>query len=62
MEYQKSRKQDPLDLIDGCTDGTECPDAAWCREYTPHTCPLCNDQFEMEPETPLDEVLKLFGG
>jgi hypothetical protein len=48
---------DPLDYIDGCMDGTECPDADLCREERPEGCPLLDDEFELDPEVPLDKVI-----
>ena len=41
---------DPLDHIDGCMDGTECPDAHWCREYKPEGCPLLDEIVDVDPE------------
>jgi hypothetical protein len=49
---------DPLAYIDGCMDGTECPDADICREEQPEGCPLLDSEFELEPELPLDRVIK----
>jgi hypothetical protein len=51
---------DPLDYIDGCMDGTCCPDADICREDKPEGCPLLDDEFIMEPEMPLDKLIKMF--
>jgi hypothetical protein len=51
-------RHDPLDAIDGCMDGTTCPDARWCRKHKPEICPLLDDQFELDPEVPLDKVIK----
>jgi len=49
---------DPLDYIDGCMDGTECPDADTCREDKPEGCPLLDDEFNLEPEMPLTSVIR----
>jgi hypothetical protein len=49
---------DPLQYIDGCMDGTECPDADICREEKPEGCPLLDDQFELDAEVPLDKLIK----
>ena len=49
---------DPLDYIDGCMDGTECPDADTCREHKPEWCPLQDSDFNLEPEMPLDKVIR----
>jgi hypothetical protein len=49
---------DPLDYIDGCMDGTTCPDADVCREHKPEWCPLQDPDFNLEPEMPLDRVIK----
>ena len=51
--------RDPLDFIDSCMDGTTCPDAQWCRENKPETCPLYDNEFELDPEVPLTKVIKL---
>jgi hypothetical protein len=49
---------DTLAYIDGCMDGTTCPDADTCRERQPETCPLVDNDFDLDPETPLDRVIK----
>jgi len=48
---------DPLDYRDGCMDGAECPDAEICRGKKPEGCPLLDDQFEIDPEMPLDKCI-----
>jgi hypothetical protein len=50
---------DPLDYIDGCIDGTECPDAGICREHEPEWCPLQDPDFDLDPEVPLDKVIRM---
>lgn len=49
--------RDPLNFIDGCTDGTVCPDADTCRRLMPENCPLFDDQFELPADLPLDKVI-----
>lgn len=51
-----NRISDPLDAIDGCMDGTSCPDANTCRRLRPEGCPLLDDEFQLEPEQPLDKI------
>lgn len=53
----KIRYRDPLDYIDGCMDGAECPDAEVCRDEKPEGCPLLDDQFEIDPDVPLDKAM-----
>jgi hypothetical protein len=51
---------DPLRYIDGCIDGTECPDADVCREHHPESCPLLDNDFEnLDRATPLDKVIRM---
>jgi hypothetical protein len=54
-------RKDPLDSIDGCMDGTTCPDAAWCRENIPagEGCPLLDNNFELDPEVPLTTIINV---
>jgi hypothetical protein len=35
-------------------DGAECPDADLCREHKPETCPLFDDQFELDATQGVD--------
>jgi hypothetical protein len=49
---------DDLRYIDGCMDGTECPDAARCREEKPESCPLQDVDFNLNPDDTLDKVIK----
>ena len=58
MYKRETHKHDPLDFVDGCMDGTTCPDAGRCREDAPESCPLLDDQFELDPELPLDSIIE----
>ena len=49
---------DSLRYIDGCMDGDSCPDSNICREKQPESCPLLDVDFELNPDTPLDKVIK----
>lgn len=54
----KIHYHDPLDFIDGCMDGTECIDADHCRDERPESCPLLDNEFDIEPTMPLDKVIR----
>jgi hypothetical protein len=43
--------------IDGCMDGWDCPDAELCNEHSPESCPLIDNQFDIDRTDPVDMVM-----